>query len=116
MQTLRSLTITLDTCLALIAANSNRYKLTLFLNAIYTTLMPVVARSTLWVCARSPAWIAGSNPVRGLDVCLLCVVKNRTTRRADHLSRSHTDPTGGCQAKWEKNTLCIIKENKHAQS
>jgi len=39
--------------------------------------IPVAARSKSWVCGRSLAGIAGSNPVRGIDVCplwVLCVV------------------------------------------
>jgi hypothetical protein len=31
----------------------------------------VAARSKPWVCGRSLAGIAGSNPARGMDVCLL---------------------------------------------
>ena len=34
--------------------------------------IPVAERSKAWVCSRSPAEIAGSNPARGMDVCLLC--------------------------------------------
>jgi len=38
--------------------------------------IPVVARSKACVCCRSLAGIVGSNPARGMDVCLLsvCVV------------------------------------------
>jgi hypothetical protein len=32
---------------------------------------PVAARSQVWVCGRSLAGIMGSNPVGGIDVCLL---------------------------------------------
>jgi hypothetical protein len=35
-------------------------------------------------------WISGSNPARGMDVSLLrvlCVVRQRSLRRADHSSR-----------------------------
>ena len=37
----------------------------------------VVARCKAWICGRSIAGTAGSNPVAGMDVCLLrelCVV------------------------------------------
>jgi hypothetical protein len=34
----------------------------------------VAARSKASVCGRSLAGIVGSNPVAGMDVCLLCVV------------------------------------------
>jgi len=40
--------------------------------------VPVAARSKAGVCGRSPAEIVGSNPDRGMDVCLLsvlCVVR-----------------------------------------
>ena len=50
----------------------------------------VAARSKAWVCGRSPAEIVGSNPIGGIDVCLLwvlCVVRYRSLRRADHSSR-----------------------------
>ena len=44
------------------------------------------------VAARSNAclvWVAGSNPVggHGCQLCLLCVVRWRSLRRADHSSR-----------------------------
>jgi hypothetical protein len=32
--------------------------------------IPVAARSKEWVCGRLRAGIAGSNPARGMDVCL----------------------------------------------
>jgi len=32
---------------------------------------PVAAWSKKWVCARSLAGIAGSDPIRGVDVCVL---------------------------------------------
>ena len=41
-------------------------------------------------CGRLPAEIFGSNPTRGMDICLLwvsCVVRYRSLRRADHSSR-----------------------------
>ena len=52
--------------------------------------VPVAARSKAWVCSRSPAEIVGSNPTGGMDVCLLwvlCVVRYRSLRRADHSPR-----------------------------
>jgi len=50
----------------------------------------VAARSKTVVCGRSLAGIAGSNPSGGMDVCLLrvlCVVTQRSLRRADLSSR-----------------------------
>jgi hypothetical protein len=50
----------------------------------------VTARSKAKVCGRSPAEIVGSNPAGGMEVCLLwvlCVVRYRSLRRADHSSR-----------------------------
>ena len=40
---------------------------------IYTVYMPVpvAARFKAWVCDRTLGGIAGSNPTRGMDVCLL---------------------------------------------
>jgi len=35
----------------------------------------VVTLSKAWVCGRPPAGIVGSNSTRGMDVCLLCVVR-----------------------------------------
>jgi hypothetical protein len=52
--------------------------------------IPVAARSKAWVCGRSLAATAGSNPAECMDVCLLCVlciVRYRSPRRADPLSR-----------------------------
>jgi len=40
--------------------------------------IPLAARSKAWVCGRTLAGIVGSNPARGMDVCLLrvlCVVR-----------------------------------------
>ena len=36
-----------------------------------TSPVPLAARSKAWICGRSPAEIVGSNPTRGVDVCLL---------------------------------------------
>jgi hypothetical protein len=33
----------------------------------------MAARSQAWVCGRLVAGVAGSNPARGVDVCLLCL-------------------------------------------
>jgi len=53
--------------------------------------MPVsiAARSKALVYGGSPAEIVGSNPTEGMDICLwvLCVVRHRSLRRADHASR-----------------------------
>jgi hypothetical protein len=56
--------------------------------SINTGPIPVAVRSKAWVYGRSLAGIVGSNPARGMDVCLLwvlCVV--RSLRRAGHSSR-----------------------------
>jgi hypothetical protein len=37
--------------------------------------VPRAARSKAQVCVRSIAEIVGSNPVKVMDVCLLCVVR-----------------------------------------
>ena len=49
----------------------------------YRTPVPVAARSKASVFCRSPAGIAGSNPTRGMDVCLFvccecCVLSGRS--------------------------------------
>ena len=52
--------------------------------------VPVAARSKAQVCGRSPAEIVCSNSTGDMDVCLLwvlCVVRQRSLRRADHSSR-----------------------------
>jgi len=36
--------------------------------------VPVATLSKAWVCGRSFAGIVGSNPTRGMDVCLLWVL------------------------------------------
>ena len=38
---------------------------------MYISPIEVAARSKAWVCERSLAGIVGSNPSRGIDVCLL---------------------------------------------
>jgi hypothetical protein len=50
----------------------------------------VAVRSNAWVWGRSLLGIAGSNPASLMDFCLLwvlCVVRKRSLRRADHSSR-----------------------------
>ena len=47
-------------------------------------------QSKVWICGRMPAEIVGSNSTGGMDDCLLwvlCVVRNRSLRRADHSSK-----------------------------
>jgi len=47
----------------------------------------VAERSKVWVCGRSLGGTAVSNPVGDMEVCLLlmlCVVRYRSLRRADH--------------------------------
>jgi hypothetical protein len=56
----------------------------------YYVPIPVAAQSKAWVCGHSLAGIVSSNPPGGMDVCLwwvLCVVRYRSLRRADHSSR-----------------------------
>jgi len=51
---------------------SHNIHISLFIaNSVYFEPIPVAARSKAWVCGRSLAGIAGSNPVGGMDVCLL---------------------------------------------
>jgi len=50
----------------------------------------VAARSKAWVCGLSLAVNVDSNPAEGMDICLLlvlCFVRYRSLRRADHSSR-----------------------------
>ena len=49
--------------------------------------VPVTALSKVWVCGRSLAGIMGSNSAGDMDVRLLCVVRWKSLRRADHQSR-----------------------------
>ena len=67
--------------------------------------VPVAARSKAYVCGRSLAEIVGSNPTGGMDVCLLwvlCVVRLRSLRRADHSSRGVL-PTVVRRCVWSRN-------------
>jgi len=57
--------------------------------------IPVAVQSKAGVCVRSQTGIASSNPVGTMDVCLLgvlCVVKQRSLRRTDLLSREVPPP------------------------
>jgi len=38
---------------------------------VFILLIPVATRSKVWVCDGSHAGILGSNPIKGLGVCLL---------------------------------------------
>jgi hypothetical protein len=56
----------------------------------HTYVRPVAAASKMWVCGRSPGEVVGSNPAGVMSVCLLwvlCVVRYRSLRRADHSLR-----------------------------
>ena len=57
-------------------------------------------RPQAWVCGLSHAGIAGSNPVGGIGVCLLCVV---SLRRADNSSRGVL-----------KSVLCVNERDHEA--
>jgi hypothetical protein len=46
----------------------------------------VAARCKAWVCGSSLDGTAGSNTAGCMEVCLLCVVRKRSFRRADHSS------------------------------
>ena len=50
----------------------------------------MAARSKAWVCGSWVVGIVGSNPVGGMDVCLLqvlCIIRFSSLRRADRLPR-----------------------------
>jgi hypothetical protein len=40
-------------------------------STLLNLLYPVAALSKVWVCGRELAGIVGSNPIGGMDVCLL---------------------------------------------
>ena len=61
--------------------------------------------SKVYVCGRSTAGIVGSNPAEGMDVSMfwvLCVVRERSVRRADHSSRGAL-PTFVRRCVWSRN-------------
>jgi len=49
--------------------------------------MPVAARSKALVCGHSLPGVVGSNPSGGMDVCLVCVIRQTPLLRADPSSR-----------------------------
>jgi hypothetical protein len=57
--------------------------------------------SKILVYGRSPAAIAGSNPIRGMDICLLCCQVEVSATSYSLVQRSPTD----CGA-----SLCVIKK------
>ena len=67
--------------------------------------VPVAARSKAWVCGSWTGEAAGSNHAGGIDFCLLwvlCVVRQRSLRRADHSSREVL-PTVVSPYVWSRN-------------
>ena len=71
--------------------------------------VPVAARSKALVYGRSPAAIVGSNPNRGMEVCLLwvlCVVRYRSLRRTDHSFREVL-PTVACRCVLSSNLVRV---------
>ena len=80
-----------------------------FTNSVHWLLVSVTvaARSKSWVCGRSFAETAGYNPTEGIDVCLLwvlCVVRKRYLRWADHSSRGVL-PTVVRRYVWSRNLV-----------
>ena len=74
--------------------------------------VPVAVQSKVYVFDHSPAEIVGSNPTRGMDVCLLwvlCVVRYRSLWQSDHSSRGIL-PTVARRV-WSRNL-----ENKEAKA
>jgi len=69
---------------------------------------PVAARSKAWVCDRSLAGIAGANLTGAwMFVCflwVLCIVRYRSMRRADHSSRGFL-PNVVCRCVWSRNLM-----------
>jgi hypothetical protein len=53
------------------------------------SLIPGTARSKEWVCGLQPLVCCnrGFESLRVVVICLLCVVRKRSLRRADHSSR-----------------------------
>ena len=74
----------------------------------HKTTITVAARSKAWVCGRSLSVIVGSSPAGSMNVCLLwllCVVKWRCLRRADHSSRGFLPSCGvRCEGCCSSNT------------
>jgi hypothetical protein len=70
--------------------------------------IPVIAGpSGRAVCGRSPAEIVGLNTTGDMDVCLLwvlCVVRQRSLRRADHWSRG-VPPNVVRRCVWSRNLV-----------
>ena len=62
--------------------------------------VPVVTRSKARVFGRSPAEIVGSNPTRGMDVCLL-----RVMRVVKLITRPEESPTVVCRCVWSRNLV-----------
>ena len=83
----------------------------------------VAARSKAWNCGRSLAGITDSNPAGGIDVCLLwvlCIVRLRSLRRADHASRdvlpsvcvSECDREASTMRRsWPTTCCCAVEKN-----
>jgi hypothetical protein len=72
--------------------------------------MPVAARYKTWVCRRSLVGIVGPNPAGDVDVrllCVLCVVRKRSVRRADPSPRGVLPTVCVCV------TLSVIKCNNN---
>jgi hypothetical protein len=66
--------------------NVQKYKYFIFILKQFAMPIPLATRSKAWVCGRALVGIVGSNPARGMDVCLLysvCVVRQRSLQRAD---------------------------------
>jgi len=66
------------------------------------TPVPVTAQSKALVCGRSPVEIVSSNPIGGMDVCLLWVLSCQVEVSATSWSLVQRSPTD-CGA-----SLCVI--------
>jgi hypothetical protein len=74
--------------------------------------IPVAARSKAWICGRSFAGVVGSNPSENMDVCLLwvlCVVRDRSLRRADHSSTRHAGVCVCSKEEFSRGTNGVLE-------
>jgi len=79
-------------------------------SASYSTTLPipVAAGSKAWDCGRWLFGIAGSNHAERIDICLLwvlCVVRQRSLRRADHSSKGVLPSDMCLQCDFETSTM-----------
>jgi hypothetical protein len=70
-------------------------------------LIPAAERSNARVCGGSVAGVAGSNPARGMNVCVVCVLYSKDKRQSqDSQDKELQMKCREKKSRWRHGCLC----------